>query len=437
VDGRAKTKRGRRDDPAPNAAPPRRSKRLLDPGSLCPTFGPPSHPQVLRAREGTTGEIGLSTTSPIEVRSLSPTPADEALAEGGTLTRASSSSSSKPDFGPFIDLRAFDDADPRELAGEGWDSNADWGYGDPETCYSEVDGGNKTKQSRRKDSTSDIAPLRRSTRRRDHRALGSTHGSPSDPRNLGTREGAIGEGGQSTASPSSARSLLPTPADEVQADGGTRTRSSSPSSSRSDFGPFSALRSFDDADPLDLAGEGWDSDADWGFGGPEPCCSDVDGRDKNEKPRRQKDSAAAAAPILRSKRRRDPGALGSTLSGSPSDPQGVREGVIGVGRQSTVSPSDSRSLSPIPADGSLGGRKRPLPARDSFSKGGHQPVASSLHSGRSLPGKRGCRPRACRQEANEVGLLVARRPMKLGCYGGRWTPRCWTTRHSPATHRFR
>jgi hypothetical protein len=33
--------------------------------------------------------------------------------------------------------------------------------------------------------------------------------------------------------------------------------------------------------------------------------------------------------------------------------------------------------------------------------------------------------------------LVARRPMKLGCYGGRWTPRCWTTRYSPATLRFR
>jgi hypothetical protein len=57
--------------------------------------------------------------------------------------------------------------------------------------------------------------------------------------------------------------------------------------------------------------------------------------------------------------RRDPWALGSTL-GSPSDPQdlGVRKGVIGVGRQSTASPIDARSLSPIPADGSLGGRKR-------------------------------------------------------------------------------
>jgi hypothetical protein len=61
----------------------------------------------------------------------------------------------------------------------------------------------------------------------------------------------------------------------------------------------------------------------------------------------------------------------------------MREGITGVGRQSTASPIDARSLSPIPADGSLGGRKRPLPASDSFSKGGHQPGASSLPSGRS------------------------------------------------------
>ena len=32
---------------------------------------------------------------------------------------------------------------------------------------------------------------------------------------------------------------------------------------------------------------------------------------------------------------------------------------------------------------------------------------------------------------------VARGSMKLGCYGGRWTPRCWTTRRLPATHRSR
>ena len=278
----------------------------------CHTFGPPSHPQVLGAREGATGESWQSTASL------------------------------------------------------------------------------KAKQSRRKDSTSDVAPLRRSKRRRDQRAPGSTLGSPSDPQDLEVREGATGEGEQSTASPIDARSLLPTPADEALADGGTRTRSSSPPSSRSDFGPFSALRSFDDADPRELAREGSDSDADWGFGGLEPSDSDVDGSDK-AKSRLQKDSAAAAAPIRRRKRRRDPGALGSILR-LPSDSQdlGVREGVIGVGRQSTASPIDARSFSPIPAHGSLGGRKRPLPSSDSFSKGGHQPGASSLHPGRSLPGKRGC-----------------------------------------------
>ena len=43
---------------------------------------------------------------------------------------------------------------------------------------------------------------------------------------------------------------------------------SSPSPTDLALGPFSALRSFDDADPGELAGEGWDSDADWGFRGP-------------------------------------------------------------------------------------------------------------------------------------------------------------------------
>ena len=142
---------------------------------------------------------------------------------------------------------------------------------------------------------------------RDHRAFGSTHGSPSDPRDPGTRESAIGEdaigeGGHSTTRPIDAPSFLPTSANEVLAVGDTRARPSSPSSSRSDFGPFSVLLSFDNADPRELAKEGWDSDADWGFGGAEPCGLDVDDRDKS-KPRRQKDSTAAAAPLRSSKRR--------------------------------------------------------------------------------------------------------------------------------------
>jgi hypothetical protein len=41
----------------------------------------------------------------------------------------------------------------------------------------------------------------------------------------------------------------------------------------SDFGPCSAMRPLDDADPRELAREGWDSDADWDYRGPEPCCS--------------------------------------------------------------------------------------------------------------------------------------------------------------------
>ncbi len=246
----------------------------------------------------------------------------EKVTAGDTLSRMSSSASSRSDLGPFSALRSFDDADPRELAGEGWDSDADWGYGNPEPAYADVDGRTGTKRNRRadptsnealtgskrarvssalrhalgppthfqalrarvgasgesglntasrkakqrrcKNSTSDAAPLRRSTRRREQRAPGNTLGSPSDPQDLAGKEGAAEDGEQSTVNPIEVRSLLPTPAEEDLIDEGTRTRSSSPPSSRSDFGPFSALRPFDDADPRELAGEGWDSDADSG-----------------------------------------------------------------------------------------------------------------------------------------------------------------------------
>ena len=88
----------------------------------------------------------------------------------------------------------FDDADPRELVEEGWDSDADWGYGGQEPCCSPP-----------------LAPL----------------------------------------------------------DGGLTSRTSSSSSVGSDPGPFSVMRPLDDADPRELAREGWDSDADWDCGGPE------------------------------------------------------------------------------------------------------------------------------------------------------------------------
>jgi hypothetical protein len=219
------------------------------------------------------------------------------------------------------------------------------------------------------------------------------------------KEGATGDSEQSTANPIEVRSLLPTPAEEALIEGGTRTRSSSPPSSRSDFGPLSSLRSFEDADPRELAGEGWDSDADWGFGGFEPHDLEVDGRD-TEKPRRQKDSADTDDPLRRVKRQRDPGTLGSILRlPSDSHDRGVKEGVNGVGRQSAASSTDALPFSPIPADRSLGGRKRPLLARDFFSEGRHQPGASSSHPVRSRPGKRGCLPQARRQDVNEIGLL--------------------------------
>ena len=57
---------------------------------------------------------------------------------------------------------------------------------------------------------------------------------------------------------------------------------SSPSPTGLVFGPFSALRPFDDAAPGELAGEGWDSDADWGFRGPES------GRSSPSSPREEK-----------------------------------------------------------------------------------------------------------------------------------------------------
>jgi hypothetical protein len=63
---------------------------------------------------------------------------------------------------------------------------------------------------------------------------GNILGSPSDPQDLA--EGATGDSEQSTANPIEVRSLLPTPAEEDLIDGGTRTWSSSPLSSRSDFG---------------------------------------------------------------------------------------------------------------------------------------------------------------------------------------------------------
>jgi hypothetical protein len=198
----------------------------------------------------------------------------EKVTAGDTLSRMSSSASSRSDFGPFSALRSFDDADPRELAGEGWDSDADWGYGSPEPGYADVDGRTGTKRNRRadptsnealrsskrdskrlrvssalchalgppthsqalrarvgasgesglstasrkakhrrcKNSTSDAAPLRRSTRRREQRAPGNTLGSPSDPQDLAEKEGATGDREQSTANPIEVLSLLPTPA---------------------------------------------------------------------------------------------------------------------------------------------------------------------------------------------------------------------------------
>ena len=123
----------------------------------------------------------------------------EKVTAGDTLSRTSSSASSRSDFGPFSAIRSFDDADPRELAGEGWDSDADWGYGSPEPGYADVDGRAGTKRNRRADPTSNAAP-RRSKRLLESSALRHTFGPPTHSQALRAREGATGESGQSTAS---------------------------------------------------------------------------------------------------------------------------------------------------------------------------------------------------------------------------------------------
>ena len=159
--GGGKAVRRRRQDPTSAEAPPRRSMQLLDPRALCNSFGSPSDPHDLGTRAGAIGDNGQKSASINDMCSLSPALADRALADADTRTRSSSSSSSRLDFGPFSSLRPLDDADPWELAGQGWDSDGDWGYGGPEPCCSDVAGRVKAKQSRRKDSASDTAPFRR------------------------------------------------------------------------------------------------------------------------------------------------------------------------------------------------------------------------------------------------------------------------------------
>ena len=138
-------------------------------------------------------------TKSVSPHSHPPSTNKEKVTARGTLTRSSSSASSGSDFGPFSALRSFDDADPRELAGEGWDSDADWGYGSPEPGYADMDGRAGTKRNRRADPTSNVAP-RKSKRLLESSALRHTFGPPTHSQALRAREGATGESGQSTAS---------------------------------------------------------------------------------------------------------------------------------------------------------------------------------------------------------------------------------------------
>ncbi len=175
---------------------------------------------------------------------------------------------------PYSALRPLDETLPGELDLEGWDSDDDRDNRVPETCLSPSPVPERKKRKGQITVSIGSAPLRPPMIKA---------GSPFE----GQLTGILADGGAMARSGGQARehqvseSPHPNPPStnkEKVTDGGTLTRSSSSASSRSDFGPFSALRSFDDADPRELAGEGWDSDADWGYGGPEPCCADVDGR---------------------------------------------------------------------------------------------------------------------------------------------------------------
>jgi hypothetical protein len=232
---------------------------------------------------------------------------------------------------PYSALRPLDEALPGELDLEGWDSDDDRDNRGPETCLSPSPVPERKKGKEQITVSIGSAPLRPPM---------ITAGSPFE----GRLTGILADGGAMARSGGQAREHqvsesphpnLPSTNKEKVTAGGTLTRSSSSASSGSDFGPFSALRSFDDAEPR-VAGEGWDSDADWDYGGPEPCCADVDGRAGTK--RRRRDNPASNVTPRRSKRLLDSSALRHTF-GPPTHFQVLRarEGATGESGQSTAS----------------------------------------------------------------------------------------------------
>jgi hypothetical protein len=155
----------------------------------------------------------------------------------------------------------FDDAEPGELAGEGWSSDADWGFRGPGSCRSSpspprAERGHLMRTGGRSQPPPGRCQHPPGTRKRRHASISPANLHRRNDRLLTfeTPEDKDFAAAQGCRSP---------PAEGLTAVG------SSPSPTGLVFGPFSALRSLDDADPGELAGEGWNSDADWGFRGPE------------------------------------------------------------------------------------------------------------------------------------------------------------------------
>ena len=156
-------------------------------------------------------------------------------------------------MGPYSALRPLDEALPGELDHEGWESEEDKdyrGYG--------------------WDYDPDWAPRGESPPRLGCRSVGG-RGPVQDGKERSRATGGLPFGGGIGRHPQVSRECWDfavaqgrrsPPKEEPSVAG------SSPSPTGLVFGPFSALRPFDDAEPGELAGEGWSSDADWGFRGP-------------------------------------------------------------------------------------------------------------------------------------------------------------------------
>ena len=151
------------------------------------------------------------------------------------------------DMGPYSALRPLDEALPGELGHEGWESEEDKdyrGYG--------------------WDYDPDWAPRGESPPRLGCRSVGG-RGPVQDGKERSRATGGLPFGGGIGRHPQVSRECWDfavaqgrrsPPKEEPTVAG------SSPSPTGLVFGPFSALRPFDDTEPGELAGEGWSSDAD-------------------------------------------------------------------------------------------------------------------------------------------------------------------------------